>query len=187
MVNLTDHVKIRYAERIAGRDTTIDVNTYVAQNLEKIENDIQKMVEYSDVIYVGVTDSSKNVRTVRLSGCWLIIMDNQDRTAITLYKIDFGLGEEFNKYYINTWLKKLSEDIEALTKRKEESIEELNAYRKAIKDNEGLIAEYMGLIKSLEKDNKSYQTIIENKQAEYSDLEMTVRRDVDALTKRREF
>ena len=187
MVAVTNHIKTRYAERIAGRDKTIDINTYVAQNVEKIEKDIQTMVEHSEVIYAGQTAFNKDPVTIRLSGTWIILLDQADRTAITLYKVDFGLGEEFNKLYIREWLNKLNGDQEVLAKKKAESIEEIKAYKTAIKENDNLIEEYKKLINSLEKDNSGYRIIIDNKMAEYSDLEMAVRRDLDALTKRREF
>lgn len=186
-MNLTNHIKSRYAERIAGRDSTIDVNTYVAQNSEKIETDILKMIDYSEIIYSGMTSSNKDPVNVRLCGTWLIITDVTDRTAITLYKVDFGIGEEFNKLYVKEWLAKLKADQDILKARKKQASEEIDAYKSAISANEKLINEYKGLMKSLETDNASYQEIIENKQAEYSDIQYQIRRDIEALTKRREF
>ena len=37
---ITKHAMTRYAERIAGRDELIDINIYIAQNEDKIIDDI---------------------------------------------------------------------------------------------------------------------------------------------------
>lgn len=42
---ITKHAMTRYAERIAGRDELIDINIYIAQNEDKIIDDINKMCE----------------------------------------------------------------------------------------------------------------------------------------------
>lgn len=186
-MELTNHIKERYAERIAGRDTTIDIKTYVAQNDEKIEKDISKLYEHSRIIYQGVVTPGKDPRTYRISGTWLLVFDITDRVGVTLYKIDFGLDEDFNKKYIEGHLKKLDEDLAALNEKKEEVREEVEAYKKAIADNEALISEFEANNRRLKKDNAYYKELIENKNAEYFHLELKVRGDVDALTARRTF
>lgn len=50
---ITKHAMTRYAERIAGRDELIDINIYIAQNEDKIIDDINKMCEHSELIYTG--------------------------------------------------------------------------------------------------------------------------------------
>lgn len=186
-MNLTNHIKTRYAERIAGRDTTIDINTYIAQNEEKIENDINKMIDHSEIIYSGMTGINKDNVNVRLSGSWIIITDQFDKIAITLYKVDFGIDEDFNKQYVTRRLEMLRDDMAKLDEAKKTSAEEINAYKTAMKSNEGLVSEYEALIRALKADNKAYQEIIDNKRAEWAHLEMEVRRDIEAFTKRREF
>lgn len=186
-MELTNHIKSRYAERMAGRDSTIDINTYVAQNEEKIEKDIGKLIEHSDIIYMGVCSSGKDPVIVRLSGTWVIIMDQSDRKAITLYKIELGLGEAFNKSYVEQHLTRLNADKAELEEAKKKNKEEVDAYKEGIKSNESLIDEYEGIIKRLKNDNKYYEEIIKGKSAEYAGLEIRVRTDIDALTKRREF
>ena len=186
-MELTKHVKERYAERMAGRDKTIDINTYVAQNEEKIEKDLTKLIEHSSVIYSGVCSSGKAPVTVRVSGTWVIVMDQNDRIVITLYKIDLGPNEELNKMYVDQWLEKLATDVKDLEERKTKSREEVDAYKKAIEDNTSLISEYEAIVKRLKNDNKYYEEIIKGKTAEWFDAEMLVRNDIDALTRRISF
>lgn len=186
-MELTNHIKLRYAERMAGRDSAIDINTYVAQNDEKIGKDLSKLIEHSEVIYAGICSSGKDPVVVRLSGTWVIIMDQSDRVAITLYKIDLGPDEELNKNYISMWLEKLDADMKELSERKDKVKEEVEAYKTAIEENTKLITEYRALAKRLESDNLYYEGIIKGKSAEYSDVEFRVRGDIDALTRRISF
>ena len=50
---ISNHAMERYAKRIANRDTTIDINAYVQTNKEKITEDINSMIEFSQHIYTG--------------------------------------------------------------------------------------------------------------------------------------
>ena len=186
-MELTNHIKERYAERMAGRDTTIDINTYIAQNAEKIEKDISKLLEHSEIIYTGICSNGKEPVNVRLSGTWVIITDVSDRTAITLYKIELGLDEEFNKAYVERYLTRLNSDKKELEEAKTKVKEEVDAYKEGIKANEGLIEEYENLVRRLKNDNKYYEEIVKGKSAEYAGLEIRVRRDIDALTRRINF
>ena len=69
---ITKHAMTRYAERIAGRDELIDINIYIAQNEDKIIDDINKMCEHSELIYTGkVGNRDNNPVNVYLSGTWI--------------------------------------------------------------------------------------------------------------------
>ena len=186
-MEFSKHIRDRYAERMAGRDTVLDINTYVAQNGEKIEKDITKLLEHSSIIYEGVCPGYKEPVRIRQSGSWLIVVSLNEQVGITLYKIEFGIGEEFNKAYISKWIERLNADLAELEERKAKCKEEVDAYKKAIESNVALVAEYEGYIKKLKNDTEYYKEIIKNKDAEYSDVVMRVNADINALTKRKEF
>ena len=107
--NLTQHVRERYAERIMGRNSKPEIQTFIAQHEDKIYDDIEKMVDYGQVIYEGQQVRTKNPGNVKyiLRDDWLVVVNPQDKKVVTLYKIDLGAGEEFNKLYINTMLDNL--------------------------------------------------------------------------------
>lgn len=52
-MELTRHSKERYAERIMGKDSAVDINSYIVANEEKIRTDIENMVTYGTMIFKG--------------------------------------------------------------------------------------------------------------------------------------
>lgn len=95
---ISNHALQRYAERIMEKEG-IDVNRFVTLNEEKIKTDINKMIEYGDLIFSGKQfqkDCKGNVIDVYIKDTWVILVDGKAKTVITIYKIDLGLGDEFN-------------------------------------------------------------------------------------------
>ena len=101
MYTISKHARERYAERIMDREHKADIARYVIENEEKITNDINKMIEYGHVIYQGKQnrDGKTNTITVVLKDCWIILCDAVKGLVVTLYKIDFGLDDDFTKLY----------------------------------------------------------------------------------------
>ena len=93
-VNVTNHAAMRYAERIADKESLADINTYVARNRDKIENDINTMLDHSDFLYHGRVGTKDNgVVDVYLSGTWILLLDSAKSKVITLYKVDFNVAK----------------------------------------------------------------------------------------------
>jgi hypothetical protein len=180
-INISNHAAMRYAERIADRDSLVDINIYVQQNLEKIEEDINTMLKHSELIYRGKTGKDKGITDVYLSGTWVILVDTAKNKVITLYKVDFGVGEDFNKQYIQRVLERMNKHKQELEDKKEQIATQRNDYLTIIKENEIQIAEYRTAIKNLEKINIDYKEIVEDMDAECSHLEFAVRHDVEDL------
>ena len=150
--NISAHAKQRYAERIMGKDETIEINRFITLNEDKIKTDIHKLINYGELIYSGKQsqkDGRGNVIDVYLNGCWTVLVDNKSKNVVTLYKIDLGLGEEFNKTYINKMSEKLNTYKEVLENTKQQIQEESNTYREMINDAEAQIKEYRSMIKNL--------------------------------------
>lgn len=57
---ISDHAQKRYAERIIGKDDQIEVNRFVTENKDKIKTDINKMIQYGDMIYAGIQSQKDN-------------------------------------------------------------------------------------------------------------------------------
>ena len=49
---ISNHSKQRYAERIMGKED-IDVNRFITLNEDKIKTDINKLIQYGEMIYSG--------------------------------------------------------------------------------------------------------------------------------------
>lgn len=187
-MSITKHAMSRYAERIAGRDELIDINIYVAQNEEKIIEDINKMCEHSDFIYSGkVGNRDNNAVNVYLSGTWVILTDLNNSKVITLYKVEFNVGEEFNKQFISRIIEKLDADKKVLEEQRGKIQEEKEAYERIVKDNEDQINEYRGIIKMLERNNADYKSVIEDLDSRCVAAELAVKKDIETLVMKREF
>lgn len=74
-MELTRHSKERYAERIMGKDSAVDINSYIVANEEKIRTDIENMVTYGTLIFKGkpLDYNEKQPVRVYLSGTWIVI------------------------------------------------------------------------------------------------------------------
>lgn len=162
---ISKHAKERYAERIMGKDSTIEINTFLVQNEDKIINDINKMIQYGELIYTG-KQTQKDGRTysveVYLNGLWVIIIDIKTKNVITLYKIDLGIDDEFNQEYVNRMMDKFNaakENLEVITLKIDK---ENDSYKTMIEQNIEQINEYKSYIKNLEELNIGYKTIIDN-------------------------
>lgn len=187
-MSITKHAMARYAERIAGRDVLIDINIYIAQNEDKIIEDINKMCQYSEFIYSGkVGNRDNNAVNVYLSGTWVILTDLNDSKVITLYKVEFNVGDDFNKQFIEKIVAKLNADKAILDEQKSKVAEERSAYEGIIKDNESTINEYRGIIKKLERSNEDYKNVIEGIDSECAAAEMAVKKDIECLVMKKDF
>lgn len=166
-MDISEHAKQRYAERIMDKDDKMSISSFVVTHEEKIKQDIEKMIEFGTLIYTGISthDYNKEVVDVYLRDTWVVIVDNKKQKVITLYSIDLGVGKEFNELYINKLLKQLEEAKSDYEKTKELIDKSNEEYEVLIKDNEEIITEYKKTIKSLEEQNESYKDVIANSKA----------------------
>lgn len=186
---ISNHAKTRYAERIMGKED-IDVNRFITLNEEKIKTDINKLIQYGEMIYSGKQsqrDNKGNVIDVYLKDCWVVLVDNRSKNVVTLYKIDLGLDDEFNKAYISKMVEKLNGCKEVLESVQRQVQEESNAYREMIKDAETQIKEYRGMIKNLEELCTGYKTIIDNNCVKVSQANRDVAEVLNTLINKKEF
>lgn len=187
--NISAHAKTRYAERIMGKED-IDVNRFVTLNEDKIKTDINKLIQYGEMIYSGKQsqrDNKGNVIDVYLKDCWVVLVDNRSKNVVTLYKIDLGLDDEFNKAYISKMVEKLNGCKEVLESVQQQVQEESNTYREMIKDAETQIKEYRGMIKNLEELCTGYKTIIDNNCVKVSQANRDVAEVLNTLINKKEF
>jgi hypothetical protein len=187
--NISTHAKTRYAERIMGKED-IDVTRFVVLNEEKIKTDINKLIHYGQLIYTGKQaqrDGKNNVVNVFLNGCWIILVDSKINNVITLFKIDLGLDDEFNKMYISKMLEKLNTNKEVLESVQRQVEIESNAYREMIAEAEAQIKEYRGMIKNLEELSAGYKTILDNNSVKVAQANRNVAEILNTFIGKKEF
>lgn len=186
-LRITKHAKERYAQRIMSRDDT-DVAVYVAQNEEKIVADINKMVEFGTMLYSGLPSrTGQNPTDVYLSGFWVVLVDSTQDCVITLYRIDLGLGDEFNGAFLCKSLEEIETAKDELVAREDEVLETVEMYVEMIEENISEIDRMKKSIKSLESLNESYQDIIDNINVMADKARSKLHNAINNLIKKQEF
>ena len=189
---ISRHAMERYAERIMGKEGTLDANYFITTHEDKIKTDINKLIEFGTLIYSGKQNKkdAKNpnaIINVYLKDCWVVLVNSNTKNVITLYKIDLGLDEEFNKSYIGRMLEKLREQQDIFASVQAETEEESITYRDLIEDAETQIKYYRSMIKNLENLCVGYKTIIDNNRVKIDQASKGVVDVLNTLIGKREF
>lgn len=185
-LRITQHCAERYAERVMDKENRSDVAVYVAQYKEKIETDINKLYEYATLIYSG-TLKDKNYVNVFINGTWVLLTDKDLTRAITMYKIEFGLGEEFNKDFVGKMLGKIDESRIHYCEVLQQTEKQKNEYQKIIKDFTEKANDYRRMAKNLDKQVEAYTQIISNMDVEAEEAAADFRQNIMLLVCKKEF
>lgn len=159
---VSKHAKERYTERCQDKDSTFEVQAYVATHEDQIVDKINQMIQYGKLVYSGKQKGAKgdSVIEVYIKGLWIILSDQQIKNVITLYKVNLGCGEDLDKLYMDRMLKKL----ELARSKYENTLEEVNAqneeYRSIIETGNSQIREYRTNIRKLEEMCEGYNMVI---------------------------
>ena len=106
-IEFTEHVLERYVERTMNKSGN-EIKQFLAQNEEQVKEQLLKLYQYSEPFWFGkIKDHNSAYFRINKNG-WLIVVDRNKTKLITLYKIDLGLGEDFNKQYISEIIKFIS-------------------------------------------------------------------------------
>lgn len=185
-LQVTQHCAERYAERIADRDQRSDIAVYVAQHKDKIDVDVNKLYEYATLIYTGAL-KDKNYVNVFINGSWVLLADKDLRKAITMYKVDFGLGEEFNKEFIAKMLEKINGSRDRFCEVLKKTEEQKAEYKKIVTDLTEKANDYRRMAKNLEKQAEGYSEVLANMDVEVEEAASEFRQDVMLLVCKKEF
>lgn len=188
-LKLSNHAKERYAERIMDKDNKADINVFIQKNEQKIKEDIFKMITYGELLYSGrpTVDYNKQPVDIFLKDTWVIIVDIAKQNVITLYSIDLGLGDDFNKEYINKLLEKLSSAKQRYEEAQIGINTQIETYNTIVKENIDMINDYRSKIKILEKQNQGYLDVIDTLRVENTAAEREVRDVVAVMTGKKVF
>lgn len=168
-MTFTNHILERYVERTMGK-TGNELKQFIAQNSDQVKEKILKLYEYSELFWYGkIKDHDFTYFTINRDG-WVIVIDKNKTTLVTIYQVDLGLSVDFNKQYIT--------EIKSFVSDELINIEELKIqYEKTVKDNNEAINEF--------KDkNKLLQAEIEHNNSEIKFLEDQKKLDMDVVSLR---
>lgn len=187
---ISRHCQERYAERIMDRDSKTDISLFISAHSVKIAEDINKMIEFGELLFEGKSsngDYNKNPVQVFLKDTWVLITDPAKLNVITIFKIDLGLGDDFNRDYIS----KLKEKLNVAKEKCLENNKEIDARNKEflqlIEENKQTINEYQKIINSLKEQNESYEFLIKESETNKNIAETEVREIIGTLTSKKIF
>lgn len=187
-IAISKHAQERYAERIMDRDNKTDIALFIKNHEDKIRNDIEKMVQYGSTIYTGksIKDSRRNVSVI-INGMWVVILDTDSQTAVTLYRIDLGVGDEANKVFIDRALMQIDIARKEYEEAVERSIENLNTYQSIIDHNEENLSKYRRLIKEIEQQIAGCKEMIKSINTDATVADCNLREKVEILIGKQHF
>lgn len=168
-MTFTNHVLERYVERTMGK-TGNELKQFLAQNSDQIKEKILKMYEYSELFWYGkIKDHDFTYFTINRDG-WVMVIDKNKTTLVTIYQVDLGLGVDFNKQYVA--------ELKAYVNDELLNIEELKAqYEATVKDNNEAIDNF-------KEKNKMLQAEMEHNNSEIKFLEDQKKLDMDVISLR---
>ena len=161
MLEISKHAKERYVQRIMEYSDKTEIVQFQSDHDDKINKDINKMVEFGDLLYSGKSLKDPNALcNIYLKDTWVIIVDTNKNLVVTLYKVDLKVDEEFTKKYISKLVTKLNKEKKNYAKVEAQVDKDIKEYREIIKENENVINDYKKTIKSLEEQNNNYRDLI---------------------------
>lgn len=132
-LEFTQHVLERYVERAMGKAGS-EIKQFLAQNEQLVKDQIMKLYQYSEPFWEG-KNKEHNYAYFRINkNGWLLVIDRNKNKLITLYKIDLGLGEDFNKQYITAMTETVKDQTQEIENCRED-------YQNTISNNNDVIEE----------------------------------------------
>lgn len=182
---ISRHAMERYANRIMDKDNKSDVNVFISNHAQKINEDITKMIEYGDLLYEGRSikkEWQNAIVQIIMRDNWIVILDKNKQNVVTLFSLDLGVGEEMNQLYRT----KLLEKLQAAKDKFQEACKQIDiqeqTYKGLIQDNIDTITEYKRIVKSLEEQNQNYTGVIAELNTHRDLAEREVREIIGILT-----
>lgn len=188
---ISNHACERYAQRLLNKEDTNSVNKFIIENKEKIKTDLNKMISFGELLYIGKQsqkDGKGNVLNVYLKDIWIILVDVKAEVVVTIFRIDLGCDDEdFNLQYISKKKSMLDEKKKQLEEIQMEVAKESKMYKEMIEENCSQINEYKTMIKNMEGLNAGYQSVIDCNTVKISQANREVAEVLNSLIGKREF
>lgn len=187
MVNITKHASQRYAERIMDKTEKQSQEQYIATNRDLISGRINTMIDYGEEVFTGRVKEG-NEATFYINGTWVILVDKDKNSVITLYKINLIRDdEEFNKSFANRLVEKIKSLKLELEATEEVNLQDqINLEREKGKNQER-IEEYKYIITELEHTITSIDQRINAIKAYEKEINMSIMHTVEDLVSKKVF
>jgi predicted RNase H-like nuclease (RuvC/YqgF family) len=122
-MNIRNHFKERYVQRINGLTDKQEIKQYIAVNDAQITENINKMFEHAKFLYRGQVGKNNATCNFYIADNLILVADNHIN-LMTLYRVDFNFPEEINRQVA----KGLLEEIDRLQEMLQEANKDIDEY-----------------------------------------------------------
>lgn len=169
----TEHVLLRYVQRIVGISDKYEAKNYVNNKRYKVTYKLLQLINESYILYEKFySEQDKKQYTYYMNGNYLIVMDSVKKTVVTLYDVNMRESEEDEVDKVLQYAKSIkrnrntlktneknkgvvdndSRKIEYAIELKKEELKELESrLEKSIRKSQGIVEKN----KEIKKENKS--------------------------------
>lgn len=136
-MNISKHAYRRYAQRYKTDDTGLELEQYVSRNKERLTEEINTMLDYAELVFVGQLRGNTTRKYYYQSGS-IIITDVNNSSVITIYKISYGFTPEIDKQIAKGLVEEIKAKEEEVEKHRYEIkplLESLNASKEGLKND----------------------------------------------------
>lgn len=174
MLNIKEHFKKRYCERILGMSDEKEVLYYLAQNQERVVEQCGKLFKYSKFLWRGAIGDNIT-RNYHICGAVIIVTTTDESTLITLYKVDYGFPEKTNRKVANDLL----DEIRQLDKKYDDVVEQANAKTDQLKLEQENTARQMAYLEDQMRLLKQRNDILNETIKQLNNEPFLIQRDID--------
>ena len=187
-MNFTNHILEKFVIRTMNY-TLQEAKQYlvIGENEKLVKERIMKLFESSEFLYRGALKDNKEAAIYINKNSWVIIHDEKKDCLITLYKVDLGLDEDFNKMYADKMLTKiniLKQSYEKEERRRKEEI-------KTIIENVASLNEQIKVIqRTLTNLSNNKDNLLQRKQLlekEIKDLDEPLKLQIESFVSKKIF
>ena len=125
-------------------------------HLVRMVSEIQQMYLEGKKIYTGKNfldnELYRDIVSLYIYDTWVLVYNEEMRLIADCFRIDLGLGEEFNHAYVENYMDKLQEMEACVAERKETLLESQKEHEEALEVKKSTIQGYQKLIQKLRSD-----------------------------------
>lgn len=161
MYEITRHAEERYVQRMMGYADKGEIGVYIAKNQELIQERINKLVEFGELIFSGKIKDGNHL-DFYVQDTWVVLLDKKKERVVTLYKVEIIKDDvEFNNEFVKKMKTKIKDLWIVIKQAMEHNEIEKAEFREKIENNKRRIREYETLVSELKDSNNAYACLIE--------------------------
>lgn len=172
-MNITQHAKLRYVQRIKGVQDDREAKQYIAQNDERVTAEIDKLIEFGECIWEGQLGEYKPSRYL-LNGDIVLVTDQANLALVTVYRCDFGFPPTVNKQTIKGLTSEIAKLRTKVDKARTHKQAEADKLQVEIDHIATQIAEYQAHIAQLEAKQRYVQAELDLTENEPKQIEANI-------------